>query len=146
MREWIRRFILILCCGLGFVLPARSQQPLTLENSELKVTLSPQNATLMSVVKKQSNTSYLGSSKQAGWFRIQIPLANWEGHASASNDLKVVSVQRRGPDAIEIRAQQIVAKENKYPVSFKLSLRLERDNLVGKLTLQNQSTRTIDRI
>ena len=74
MQGWNRLFALVIGLGLGIAVPARAQQPIALENSELRVTLSPQNATLLSVVNKQSNASYLGSSKQAGWFRIEIPL------------------------------------------------------------------------
>jgi len=139
-------FILCLCVGLAFSAVVLAQQSITLENSELRVALSPQNATLVSVVKKQSNASYLGSSKQAGWFRIQIPLPYWEGHAAASHDLKAVTVQRRGPDAVEFQAAPLVSKEGNYPVSFKLTLRLERDNLVCRLNLQNRSKKTIGRI
>ena len=146
MQGWNRLFALVIGLGLGIAVPARAQQPIALENSELRVTLSPQNATLLSVVNKQSNASYLGSSKQAGWFRIEIPLPYWEGHAAASNDLKAVTVQRRGPDAVEFQTPQLFSKEGRYPISAKLVIRLERDNVVCKLSLQNRSKETIDRI
>jgi hypothetical protein len=54
-------FILCLCVGLAFSAVVLAQQSITLENSELRVALSPQNATRVSVLKKQSNASYLGS-------------------------------------------------------------------------------------
>jgi hypothetical protein len=146
MQGWNRRLALVLCLGLGIVLPARSQQPIALENSELRVTLSPQNGTLLSVVKKPGNTSYLGSTQQAGWFRIQVPLPHWEGHAPASRELRVVAVQRRGPDAVEFQTPQLVSKEGRYLISTKLTIRLERDNVVCQLSLQNRSRRTIDRV
>jgi len=146
----VRRSIslLIIVCGVGLVASqaASAESPITLENSELQVVLSPQNATLTSVTRKQSHASYLGSSKQAGWFRIQLPLSYWEGHAAASRDLKSVTVQRRGPDAVEFQATQLVSKEGSYPVSIKLTLRLAGDNLVCRLSVQNRSKITIDRI
>ena len=55
-------------------------------------------------------------------------------------------MQRRGPDAVEFHAAQLVSKEGNYPVSFKLALRLERDNLVCRLSLQNRSKETSGRI
>jgi len=146
VRRWIRLFILPFCVGLAAGQTARVDQPITLENSELRVALSPQNATLVSVERKQSKASYLGSSKQAGWFRIQLPLPYWEGHAAASRDLKAVTVQRRGPDAVEFQTTQLASKEGRYSISAKLLLRLEGDNLVCKLSLQNQSKIMIDRI
>src|SRR3990172_11053012 len=100
MRGTIQLFMLALGAGLLFGEAALSQQPITLENSELRVSLSPQNATLLSVHHKRTNASYLGSSKQAGWFRIQIPLAHWEGHAAASQDLKAFAMKRLGPDSV----------------------------------------------
>jgi len=142
----IRFSALSLLLGLLFAAPALSQQPITLENSELRVTLMPQNATLLSVEKKASNVSYLGSSKQAGWFRIEIPLSYWEGHAAASNDLQAFAVQKRGPEEVEFQASQLLSKEGQYSISTKLTLRLEGDNLVCRLSLKNQSPYLVDRI
>ena len=68
MRGFIRSFILVLGVGLISSQAALTQEPITLENAELRVSLSPQNATLLSVQKKQTNASYLGSSKQAVGF------------------------------------------------------------------------------
>ena len=45
-------FILCLCVGRAFSAVVLAQQSITLENSELQVALSPQNATLVSVIKK----------------------------------------------------------------------------------------------
>src|SRR3990172_11288512 len=100
MRRWIRPFVLALGVALLSAPAVLSQQAITLENSELKVSISPQNATVLSVLHKRTNASYLGSSKQAGWFRIQIPLAHWEGHAAASQDLKAFAMKRLGPDSV----------------------------------------------
>ena len=142
----IRFSVLSLLLGLVFAAPALSQQPITLENSELRVTLMPQNATLLSVEKKASNVSYLGSSKQAGWFRIEIPLSYWEGHAAASNDLQAFAVQKRGPEEVQFQASQLLSKEGQYPISTKLTLRLEGDSLVCRLSLKNQSPYRVARI
>jgi hypothetical protein len=142
----LETLILRLCVGLACSAMALAQQPITLENAELRVTLSPQNATLVSVTRKQSKTSYLGSVKQAGWFRIQLPLSYWEGHAAASHDLKAITVLRRGPDSVEFQAPQLSSKKGNHLVSIKLTLRLAGDNLVCRLSLQNRSKITIDRI
>src|SRR3990172_8444674 len=109
MRGTIQLFMLALGAGLLFGEAALSQQPITLENSELRVSLSPQNATVLSVHNKKTNASYLGSSKQSGWFRIQIPLPYWEGHAAASNDLKAVNVKQLGPEAVEFQATELLS-------------------------------------
>ena len=146
MRGFIRSFILVLGVGLISSQAALTQEPITLENAELRVSLSPQNATLLSVQKKQTNASYLGSSKQAGWFRVQIPLPYWEGHAAASHDLTAVSPRQSGPEAVEFQASQLVSKEGTLSVSMKLAMRLEGDNLVCRLSLRNQTRQTIDRI
>ena len=53
---------------------------------------------------------------------------------------------RRGPDAVEFQATPLVSKEGNYPVSVKLTLRLAGDNLVCRLSLQNRSKETINRI
>jgi hypothetical protein len=96
-----------------------SQQPIIIENSELAVSLAPQNATVLSIRHKQSNSSYLSDSKHSGWFRVQIPLPHWEGHAAASYDLK------GGSDAVEFQTTQLLSKEGRCAISSKLILRLE---------------------
>ena len=143
-----RRGWLVVLLGLGF-LPGRilgSDQPITLENSVLRVTLSPQHGTLLAVTAKQGGASYLGFFQQAGWFRIQIPLPYWEGHAAASREQKSLTVVRHGPDSVEFKTSQVHSSRGNYSISFKLSLRLERDNLLCRLSLQNQSRETVDRI
>jgi hypothetical protein len=122
------------------------QQTITLENSDLRISLSPKSATLLDAFRKPSTISYLGSSKQTGWFRIQIPLPYWEGHTAASRDLKGVHVQKGGPDSAELRATRLLTKEGTYAINTQLILRLDRDNLVCRLRVQNQSKETIDRI
>ena len=146
MGEWKRIFTFTFFLGLVITALGRPQEPIILENSELRVSLSPQNATVLSVHHKKTNASYLGSSKQAGWFRIQIPLPYWEGHAAASDDLKAVNVKQLGPEAVEFHATELLSKEGTQPVSFKLAMRLEGDNLVCKLSFENRSQQTIDRI
>jgi len=84
--------------------------------------------------------------KQVGWFRVEIPLPYWEGHTAASQDVKAVTIQKRGEDFVEVQAAQLLSKEGSYPVTAKLILRLERDSLVCKLHLQNQGKETIDRV
>ena len=145
MRERIRSFIMlivVLVSGSAAV----CQQTITLENSELKVTLSAENATVMSVTKKQTNTSYLGSSEQSGWFKVQIPLPNWDGHAASSRNLKSVTVKKRGMDSVEIRTNLLRAEDGQYAVPIELVLRLEGENLVCRLKLQNNTKQTIDRV
>jgi hypothetical protein len=112
----------------------------------LKVTLSPQHGGLLNVHSKRREASYLGSSQQTGWFRIQIPLPYWEGHAAASSDQKNIIVRKRGPDTVELTAKQLRSKEGTYSISVNMTLRLERDNLVCRLSLTNQSQQTVDRI
>src|SRR3990172_2286192 len=107
MRAFLRSSFLAFCAGVALSQAALSQQPITLENSVLRVSLSPQNATVLSVLNKKTGASYLSSSKQAGWFRIQIPLPYWEGHAAASNDLKAVSVRQSGPEAVEFQTTEL---------------------------------------
>ena len=145
MREGIRSF-LILAALLVSGSAAFCQQTITLENSELKVTLSAENATVMSVIKKQTNTSYLGSSEQSGWFKVQIPLPNWDGHTAGSRNLKSVTIKKRGMDSVEIRTNLLRAEDSQYAVPIELVLRLEGENLVCRLKLQNNTKQTIDRV
>ena len=145
MRERIHAFIIVMVV-LASGSAAFSQQTITLENSELKVSLSPENATLMSVVKKQANASYLGSSEQAGWFRIQIPLPHWDGHSAASRDLTSVTVEQHGSEAVEIQTKHMTAQDDEYAVPATLLLRLEGENLVCRLSFQNDTERTIDSV
>jgi hypothetical protein len=134
-------------CATVVVTPtARSEQPLTIENSELRVAFSAESASLRSVYHKRRGTYYLRPSKGEDWFRVQIPLPYWEGHSAASRDLKVLSVQKLGADIVEFRATQLITGVSQYPISTRLTFRLERDNLACRLSLQNQSRSTIDRI
>ncbi len=146
MTTWRGWLVLLLGVGCLSAPVLGAEQPITLENAELRVTLSPQHAGLLSVQAKKSGESYLGSSQQAGWFRIQIPLPYWEGHAAASRDLKTFTISKRGPDAVEFKTSQLHSSEGTYAVGVTLALRLERDNLVCRLILQNHSRQTVDRI
>jgi hypothetical protein len=132
--------------GIAASAAAQSEQPIVIENSELRVALSPRNATLLSVSQKPSGAACLGSVKQAGWFRVQIPLPYWEGNAAASQDVKALTVKRLAGDSVELEADQLLSKGGSFPVSFHLTLRLEHDNLVSKLSVQNHGKETIDRV
>lgn len=138
--------VLLLCFPLGSLQAIYAAQQITLENSDLQVTLSPKNATLVSVRSTHGDVSYLGSSKQAGWFQIRIPLPDWDGHRGSSQRFKTVSVERQGPAAVEIRSQELPAPDKDYSVSTVLTLRLKGDNLVCRLSLKNNSPHTIDKI
>jgi hypothetical protein len=127
-------------------IPAARAKEITLENSQLRVVLSAQNGTLISIDQKKGNLSYLGSSSQSGWFRVQIPLADWEGHFTASKDLPAMSVAKKTADSVEFQATSLSSKEGKYKISARLSIRLEGDNIICFLNLRNDSQRTIDRI
>lgn len=146
MQRWLGFLTLLFCVGITASAAAQSEQPIVMENLELRVALSPHNATLLSVSQKPSGAAYLGSVKQAGWFRVQIPLPYWEGNAAASQDVKVLTVKRLSGDSVELEADQLLCQGGSFPVSFKLTLRLERDNLVCKLSLQNHGRETIDRV
>ena len=146
MAKWRGWLVLLTAVGFLLIPVLRAEQPMTLENADLLVTLSPQHGGLLSVQSKQGGVSYLGDLQQAGWFRIQVPLPHWEGHAAASQDLKTVTVRKRGPDSVELKTSKLQSAEGTYPISFTLTLRLERDNLVCRLSLQNQSQNTVDRI
>jgi hypothetical protein len=125
---------------------AFSQQTVLLENAQLRVTLSSENGTVQSIENKRLGESYLGASKQAGWYRIQIPLSYWPGHSAASAEQRTVTVQRRGPDAVEFKTSELVTKEARYSLRTTLSLRLEGENLVCRLSFDNQSKETVDRV
>jgi len=146
MQRWLRSLFVLICIGRVAGPPALAEQPITIENSELEVALSAENATLLSVTRKRINSPAAGSVKQAGWFRVEIPLPYWEGHKAASQDLKAITTHKLGPDSVEVQAAQLLSKEGSYAISTKLTLRLERDNLVCKLTLQNRSEQTVDRV
>ena len=142
-RGWL---VVLLSLSLLVAPSVRAQQPVTIENSELRVALSPQHGGLVSVQSKRREASYLGSAPQTGWFRIQIPLPFWEGHAAQSSDQKNITVRKRGPDTAELTTKQLRSKEGTYAISVNVTLRLERDNLVCRLNLTNQSQQTVDRI
>ncbi len=144
MAKWRGSLVLI----LGFLLAPvlRGAQPITLENAELRVTLSPEHGGVLSVKSKHGGASYLGDVPQAGWFRIEIPLPYWEGHSVASQNIKSLKVKQQGPDTVEFTQPQLRSKEGTYSIGFTLTLRLEHDSLVGRLKLRNQSQNTVDRI
>ncbi len=125
---------------------AFSQQAVLLENAQLRVTLSSETGTVQSVENKRLNQSYLGAAAQPGWYRIQIPLPYWPGHAAAGGEQKSVTVQRRGPDAVDFQTTELVTKEGRYTLRTTLSFRLDGENLVGRLSLDNQSNETVDRV
>jgi len=145
--HYFSSILIILGAGLavGQVTSPR-QEEITLENAQVRVVLSAQNGTLIRVERKEGNLSYLGSSEQSGWFRVQIPLPFWEGHSAASKDLPRMSVTRRAPNSLEFQGAGLASKEGKFKIGFRLLLRLEGDNLVCSLSLRNESTQTIDRI
>ena len=146
MKTW-QGWLVLLLGGCFLLTPILSaEEPITLENADLRVTLSPQHGGLLSVNAKKSGKSYLGSSQQEGWFRIQIPLPYWEGHSAASQQQKNLSAEKQGSDSVVITGSQLSTSEGAYPISFKLTLRLVRDNLVCRLSFQNQSQQTVDRI
>jgi len=149
----VQRFIstivtlLVLCAGsVPAQTSAAHSKQITLENSQLRVVLSAQSGTLISIDRKDGNLSYLGSSAQSGWFRVQIPLPDWEGHFTASKDLPTISVARKTADFVELQAAGLASKEGKYKIAARLSIRLEGDNIICALNLRNDSPQTIDRI
>ncbi len=119
---------------------------ITLENSQLRVVLSAQNGSLISIDRKDGNLSYLGSSVQPGWFRVQIPVPGWEGHFTASKDLPAIGVSRKTADSVELQAAGLASQEGKYKIAARLSIRLAGDNIICSLNLHNDSQQTIDRI
>ncbi|MBZ5607686.1 MAG: hypothetical protein LAP38_05470 [Acidobacteriia bacterium] len=123
---------------------AFSQPTVLLENAQLRVTLSSENGSVQSV--ERAGQSYLGSAVQAGWYRIQIPLAYWPGHSAASAEQRTVTVQRRGPDAVDFQTAELVTKEGRYALRTTVSFRLEGENLVCRLSIDNQSKNAIDRV
>src|SRR5271170_8106317 len=124
--------------ALGQVAPPQAKQ-ITLENSQLRVVLSTQNGSLISVGRKDKDgdVSYLGSSAQSGWFRVELPLPYWEGHVAASKDLSTVRVAKQTSDSVELEATGLTSKEGKYKVTSHLSIRLKGDNIICALALRN---------
>ena len=123
-----------------------SQQPVVLENSELRVALSPRDGSLVSVERKSDKQSYLGTTPQAGWFKVQLPLPHWEGHTVAAKDAPSFTIAKRTADAAEFQVNELSSKEGRYKISARLGFRLEKDNLVCSLRLENGSKQAIDRI
>jgi len=122
------------------------EKEITLENSSLRVVLSAKNGSLVSILRKDGDLSYLGSSAQSGWFRVQLPLSYWEGNSAASKDLPSVRVIKKTADAVELQASDLISGEGKYKVSSQLSIRLDGENIICSLSLRNDSPETIDRI
>lgn len=125
---------------------AYSEEHLVLENEHLRVALSRSSATLLAVEHKQRNQDYLGSVAQPGWFQVQLPLEHWEGHRASSGELPTIAVRRLAQDAVQFHAEKLISGEGTYPVRFRLTLRLDGENLVARLNLDNQSDETIDRV
>lgn len=149
MHRYMYKIAALIATGVALAqaqTPSARPKEITLENSQLRVVLSARNGSLISVERKDGNLSYLGSSEQSGWFRVQIPLPYWEGHFAASKDLPTMSVARKAADSVEFQATGLSSKEGKYKISSRLLLRLEGDNLVCSLNLRNDSPQTIDRI
>ena len=84
MPRWLGLFFVLICIGLTPGPVAAADQPITIENSELRVTLTPANATLQSVTRRQTGASALGTvldtwsrSGKAG--EILSVIARWGG-------------------------------------------------------------------
>jgi hypothetical protein len=139
----------ILLCALAATLlaaPGQAEEPLTIENSELRVSVSARTGTLLGVYHKRRDVSYLEQPAQPGWFRIQLPLPYWEGHTVDSESFHSLRVRKIAADSMVIEASEAFSTEGEYPVRVTLILRLESDNLVGKLRVTNHSRQTIDRL
>jgi len=126
--------------------PSARPKEITLENSQLRVVLSARNGSLISIERKDGSLSYLGSSEQSGWFRVQLPLPYWEGHSTASKDVPAIAVTKKTADSVDLRSVELASKEGKYKIVARLSIRLDGDNLICALNLRNDSPQTIDRI
>jgi hypothetical protein len=140
-------FILLLSlCAAVATAQAPPSPQITLENSELRVTLSARDGSVISVERKPDGQSYLGSSQQAGWFKVQLPLPHWEGHIAVGKDAPAFTISKRTADSVEFQTTELSSKEGRYRVASHLTFRLDKDNLVCSLHLRNDSTQTIDRI
>jgi len=141
-----RLLCLLLCIGSALGQPEPGGRSVVLENSKLRVRLSAKNAAVLEVYHKERNVSYLAGSEQTGWFQLQIPLPNWEGHTAASADLPVVAVRRLGRDAVEFSATRVRTREGIFPVTTTLTFRLVDDNLTCQLSVRNRGKHRIDKV
>jgi hypothetical protein len=147
MHRQTELLLILFYSGLALCQAAPPQaKQITLENSQLRVVLSTQNGSLITVDRKDEDVSYLGSSVQSGWFRVELPLPDWEGHVAASKDLSTVRVAKQTSDSVELEATGLTSKQGKYKVTSHLSIRLKGDNIICALALRNDSQQTIDQI
>jgi hypothetical protein len=147
MLRQARSLLFWFCSGLALGQPATPHtKRITLEDSQLRVILSAQNGSLISVERKEDNASYLKSSSQSGWFRVQLPLSYWEGHAASSKDIPAMRLVKQTSDSVELQATALTSKAGNYKIDSRLAIRLEGDNIVCSLHLRNNSQQTIDSI
>jgi len=143
----VRRPLLLLLCCIGTALgqEAPASPALVLENAQLRVRLSARNAAVLEVHHKQRDVSYTIAASES-WFRIQMPLPDWEGHALSGAPSQAMTARRIAPDSVEFAASRLTTSQGIYQVGVKLLFRLDGDNLVCRLSLQNHSQQVLDRI
>jgi hypothetical protein len=118
----------------------------TLENDLIAVTLQHRSAAITSVSWKTAQTAFKNPADTAEVVRLRIPIGDWDGHDALGSQSEGFRVRDRSKDTITLETTRLETSEGEFPVSVAVRFRLEEDNLVAQVHVENRGSHSIDQV
>jgi Glycosyl hydrolases family 38 C-terminal domain len=127
-----------------------------LENQYIRVEISSENGSIVSILNKKTGTNYIADPAQAKLFRFLIPVPDYLSRRINSWDQKVESISSKN-DSVEIRYHDLQISREKYffqsgtievpepklDIEVTVTLRLDGKHILGNMQVDNRSLEEI---
>jgi hypothetical protein len=147
----LRSWVLLLLMALAAPLRA-ADTPAVLENSALRIEVSPENGSITRILHKRTNTEFIDDLRRTKLFRLLIPKPDYLSRRINSWDQKPVSLEVSGETlAVKFKNLQISRQnyifqvgtvdtpEAQRNIEVTVRLRLEDEHILSSIEVTNHS-------
>ena len=139
------------------LLVAATARAETLENDQLRIEMSAETGSVVSLVDKRSGLELIADPQQVPLFQLMMPTIG-ERTRRIQSWQQLAEVRRHGPDHVEIHYAGLRPDEKQYvfasgimhfaepelDIAVIVDLRLDDEHVVGRIRIENGSHETID--
>lgn len=145
-RDIVKWSIAALLAATAFPAGAETGSAARLQNGELEVTVSLRSGAIESVRRKASGFTHENPANPAEIVSLRVPMDGWDGHSAAGSAAGRVRVSEQFADALVLRFSGFVTDAGKVGAEAEVHYRLDGDNLIVRLSVDNRGRQSIDRI